>query len=249
MTALLLDARIGSGEVVAGWPVIEMPGHDQLTLEPTRQIVQTYAISCPPPHPAIINLEHWPLPQMMSKYIRVIDWWREVRPDTRLGYYSMLPVREYWAPIVEHLGTEPEYVTWWKQQNAHMGRKRNSLGQFESRGLVDVVDFVCPSLYTFYADKQSGPDNSHDEWWEVYAIANIAEARKYQKQVYPFLWPRYHDSNATVGLKYIGNDLLRRQIEVCIEHADGCVIWDSPSLPNASEILSDTSAVMREFTR
>jgi hypothetical protein len=225
-----------------------MPGHDQLTLEPTREIVHAYASEYTQPYPAIINLEHWLLPQQMDKYIRVIDWWREVRPDVRVGYYSMLPLREYWAPIVEQLETEPDYVTWWKQQNALMGRRRNALGQFDSRGLVDVVDFICPSLYTFYNDKQSGEEYSHDDWWcDAYAPANIAESRKYQKQVYPFLWPRYHDSNSTSALEYIGDDLLRRQIEVCLKHADGCVIWDALGLPNEREILEKTSNVMREF--
>lgn len=248
MTPLLLDARILSGEVVDGWAAIEMPGHDQLTVEPTREIVHEFAKQYKQPFPAIINLEHWPLPQQMGKYIQVIDWWREVRPDVRVGYYSMLPLREYWAPVHESLGKYPEQMIWWRQQNAALARRRNDKGQFDSRGLADVVDFICPSLYTFYNDEQSGPEYSHEKWWEVYAIANIKESRAYTKQVYPFLWPRYHDSNATVGLQYLGDDFLRRQIEVCIEHADGCVIWDDPTLPNAQEILKQTSRVMREFS-
>jgi len=248
MNKLCLDARIGSGESVKNWPAILMPGHDQLTTEPTREIVHNYAKNYTQRYPAIINLEHWPLPQKMQNYIDVIDWWHEARPDVRVGYYSLIPQREYWAPIVESLGQNPEYVTWWKQQNAALARMRDTTGKFAPRGLADVVDFICPSLYTFYTDKQSGPEYSHDAWWEVYAIANIEAARQYQKQVYPFLWPRFHDSNTVAGLQYIGDELFQRQIEICLKYADGCVIWDSPELPNAENVLQKSSKVMADFS-
>jgi hypothetical protein len=248
MSKLLLDTRSLSGEVVPGWAKLDLYGHDQLTTEPTQLIVHRAAISHQGQLPAIIDLEHWPLPQKMWRYIEVIDWWREARSDIRVGYYSMIPQREYWAPVHKSLGIHAEQMVWWQQQNAALARMRNSLGRFESRGLADVVDFICPSLYTFYTDEQSGPDYSHEKLWEAYAIANIAESRKYQKQVYPFLWPRYHDSNITAGLQYIGDSFLRRQIDICLEYADGCAIWDYYLDPNAETILPATSAIMKEFT-
>lgn len=247
MTKLLIDTRSMSGEVAPGWAKLDLCGHDQLTLEPTKEIVERQAVGHQGQLPVIFDLEHWLLPQKMYKYIQVADWFREIRPDLRIGYYSMLPLREYWAPVHDSLGLYPEQMVWWQQQNAALGRQRDLKGRFTSRGLVDVVDFVCPSLYAFYDDKDSGPEYSHKEWWEVYAIANIAESRKYQKQVYPFLWPRYHDSHAKIGLTYIGNEFLRRQIEICIEYADGCVVWDDFTLPDAARILAATSAIMREF--
>jgi hypothetical protein len=184
--------------------------------------------------PAILNIEHWPLPEHIGRYIDVVNWWREIRPDIRVGYYSMLPYRNYWAPVLRALNQRNSFTAW-QNQNETL------------KSLSEVVDFVCPSLYTFYEDKQSGLDYSHNTLWEVYAKENIVESRRYNKPVYPFIWPRFHISNQLVGMQYLGDDFLRRQIQVCIEFADGCIIWDDPAQDKGDGVLAKTTAVMREF--
>ena len=230
---------------VAGWQSITLHGNDCLVDgEPNEEKTKAAALSYSALSPAIINIEHWPLPVSIDKYIAVVDWWHEARPDCRVGYYAMIPRHDYWSPV---LGGK--YEEEWNQANASLGRTRNANGKYNSRGLADVVDFVCPSLYTFYANGDGG-EMHEDYWFDKYAPKNIEAARRYQKQVYPFLWARYHPSNAARAMQYIGDDFLRRQIEFCLEHADGVVVWDwnSPSWPNHTEIIQKTSAVMSTIT-
>jgi hypothetical protein len=232
MAKLLIDTRYSANS--DAWPRMYLYGGWRLGKH-TKTEVQSLANDHPFRLPAILNIEHWPLPEHIGKYIDIVNWWREIRPDVRVGYYSMLPYRNYWAPVLWSLNQRNSMEAW---------KAANQL----LRPLAEVVDFVCPSLYTFYEDGQSGPDYSHDDLWEVYARANIDEARKYNKQVYPFIWPRFHISNQLVGLQYIGDELLRRQIRVCVEHADGCIVWDDPSIDKGDGVLTKTSAIMREFT-
>lgn len=239
---LLIDARaLGARDPIDGWTITPLHGadlFDAVTREPNESMVKQAAKSHPDRQLAILNVEHWPLPAEMDKYIQVVDWWREVRPEVRLGYYAMLPIQAYWQPI---LGGDHELN--WKQENAALARGRNKFGQFAARGLVDVVDFVCPSLYPFY-ELGDGAFDHESLWFSHYAPANIKAAREYQKQVYPFLWPRIHkgDMSHTASA-----DFLRRQIQFCIDHADGCIIWDSDHLPNALGIAEWTNEIMREF--
>ena len=96
--------------------------------------------------------------------------------------------------------------------------------------LANHVDVVFPSLYTFYND-QAG--------WEQYATANIAEARKYNKPVYAFIWPQYHGSNATIGGQHIAGDYWRKQLETVYQYADGVVIWAGWGWQNDWDVVAD----------
>jgi hypothetical protein len=251
MSKLLIDARSGSGELVSGWSPLTLYGHDQLTLEPTREIVHKVAIAHSSKLPIILNIEprvdgSWSLPGDQDKYMQVVDWFTEVRPDLRKGFYSIVPPGDYWAGILDFYGIKSGMQEWGKAQS-FLSRGRNAHGQFVHRGLLDVVDFVCPALYMPYIGY--GPIVDHDEmWFKAYAPATLNAAKNCQKQVYPFICPRVHEGN-TLGhaLQYVGDDLLRQQIKYCIDNTDGCIIWDYYLWPNASEILKQTSIVMKEF--
>lgn len=90
-------------------------------------------------------------------------------------------------------------------------RERNTLFNY----LAQHVDVVFPSLYTFYPDRFG---------WVNYAIENLKEARKYNKPVYAFIRPVYHESTENAGL-LIPGDYWRLQLETIYQHADGIVIW------------------------
>lgn len=241
MSKLLLDTRSGILDVVPGWLKSNgLNGHDCIdpsTREPDKTLTQATAQNHNKDLLAILNIEHWPLPKQIDKFIQLVDWWREVRPAQRIGYYSMLPQASYWAPV---LGGDTERA--WKQQNAELGKRRSSNGQWEPRGLVDVVDFICPHLYQAYPN--AGGWDHEKIWLDTYAPANIAESRKYQKQVYPFLMPRFEQGDLGT---FIGKDFLRRQIETCLDLADGCVMWDWAGFPNSALVIEQTNEVMKEF--
>lgn len=238
VSKLLLDCRQGwpvADYRVAGWRpqrvLTQLHGK-----EPDEAATKMFAEQWPTDELAILDIEHWKLPQEIDKYIKVVDWFRAVRPELRIGYYSMIPQRSYWAPF---LGEQAERA--WNQHNASLGRTRVN-GKFDSRGLADVVDFVCPSLYSFYLN---GSNWDHEKIWiEHYAPKNIAAARAYQKQVYPFVWLRVHPGNTDQILPL---DHFRRQIEFCLEHADGVCIWDWADASTGNAVLEQTSKIMREF--
>ncbi len=175
----------------------------------------------------VIDIEHWPVDirtageaqveQGLAKLAAVIDWMRDERPDLKLGVYSVLPLRDYWTPVSyltakENAATPPAKLTElsrefdrWVEANA-FARKR----------LGANVDFTFPSLYTFY-EEQPG--------WELYAKANLAEARKVGKPVYPFLWMNYHNGTETLNGTLLPPKTWQSQLETCREQADGLVIW------------------------
>ena len=158
--------------------------------------------------PVIIDIEHWHvrnepdsiIQKNITKLMRVADIFREERTELSFGYYSVLPIRDYWTPV----GGDAAKIQEWHAANAGL------------LGLAEHLDAVFPSLYTFYEDRDG---------WETYARANISEARKYGKPVYPFLWFEYHDSNQNLKGTTIPSEYWRLQLDLCKELADGIVIW------------------------
>lgn len=188
------------------WP----EGHDRD--EPMERFVRWHGRRIRPGELVCINIEHWPvrnappdeIDQSIRKYTQVMRWLRDEAPDdARLGYYGVLPTRDYWAPVRRARG-EAEPAERWERANERL------------KELAEHVDVVFPSLYAFYDDP---------EGWEVYAKANLAEAQRYDKPVYPFLWFEYHDSNERLKGQEIDAAFWRRQLDFCRRHADGVVLW------------------------
>jgi hypothetical protein len=122
------------------------------------------------------------------------------RPEFIVGFYGLLPTRAYW-PIV---GEDRAALAAWRECN----RQCSEIGE--------AVDVVFPSLYTFYNDAEK---------WSVFARAMLKEARRYNKPVYPFLWPEFHDSNAALSGHDLPSELWRTELRLCRDLADGVVIW------------------------
>ena len=136
----------------------------------------------------------------------------EENPNLLVGYYSVLPVRNYWDAL-KGPGSS-EYQNW------------QSLNQ-RAMDLASHVDVLFPSLYTFYADydyRDGSPRLSERGRWVQYAVANLSEARRFGKPILPFIWPRYHPSEPW-AYQEIGDEFWRLQLETVKEHADGVVIW------------------------
>jgi hypothetical protein len=161
----------------------------------------------------IWNIEHWPMPGSQDRLIKVIEWVREVRPDLRQSVYAMAPMRSYWAPVELYIQpTNPTYRSryeQWQTANSILSK------------LATAMDFITPSIYTFY--QNAAGVGRHDEFWFEYAKANLDEAKKYGKQVIPFMSPRYW---AVSGHPPIASDLFQRQMEFALEHADGVFMFD-----------------------
>lgn len=166
---------------------------------------------------AFLDIEHWPLKgdaqlvkENVRRYRTVAQWFRDVVPEFPVGYYGVPPIRDYWRAVKSPTSTERRS---WMEENDRLV------------DLAAVVDVFFPSLYTFY-DDQTG--------WRQYAIAQIAEARRYPggKPVYVFLWPQFHDSNRRLKGTYLSPDFWKLELETAHDFADGVVIWGGGDTDN-----------------
>lgn len=160
--------------------------------------------------PVVIDIEHWPLSgdptkvrASLSKYMTVLQWFKDAAPGLAVGYYGAPPLRDYWKSL-----NSPRSKEW-----ASFARENDQL-----RPLAGAVDIIFPSLYTFYTDRGG---------WIRYAYAQIAEARRTSngKPVYVFIWPQYHDSNPSLKGAFLPADFWRLQLQMAKRYADGVVIW------------------------
>ncbi len=153
------------------------------------------------------DLEEWTVygqpPDMdarIAKHVRSAEIARQNAPGLRFGFYGVVPTSPYWSIL---LNKGDELASWHAVSRA-------------SRVIAAKVDYLFPSLYTFYDDPKG---------WEITSRGVLEEARQYGKPVYPFLWPEFHDSNPKLKFQQIPREFWRRQLEVCRQYADGLVLW------------------------
>lgn len=184
--------------------------------------------------PIVIDIEHWPLDgdpnrvrSSLSKYMTVLQWFKEAAPGSAVGYYGAPPLRDYWKSL-----KSPTSKEW-----ASFARENDQL-----RPLAGSVDILFPSLYTFYTDRGG---------WVRYAYAQIAEARRYSngKPVYVFLWPQYHESNPSLKGAYLPADFWRLQLQMARQYADGIVIWGGWDLKSNRPAKWDDNAAWWKVTK
>lgn len=176
--------------------------------EPNLHKVAEVAKALLPGSLVCVDIEHWPLKgsslvvnKSIQKYLSIAREIRRHQPLVRLGFYGIMPIRDYWRAI--KFETSAEHAQW-KEQNMSL------------RPLAEEVDVIFPSLYTFYSDQ---------EGWQRYAEENLKQARIYGKPVLPFIWPRYHDSNRVLKYFDLPAGFWRLQLETLRQHADGIVLW------------------------
>jgi hypothetical protein len=155
-----------------------------------------------------VDIENWPLlgvaenirSQHVDNYLMTAKIIRRAKPHIRFGFYGIAPLFAYW-PIVRQ---DKEQLAEWRVANQAL------------RPLADWVDFVLPSLYTYY-DNPAG--------WRQFASATLEEARQYKKPVYPFLWYEYFDGNLLLRGKQVNLADWGDELKLCRERADGIVLW------------------------
>jgi len=162
-----------------------------------------------------IDIEYWPFLKVgsaerdssISKLLKVARIARSARPGARFGFYNVPPVGTYW-PVL--LPQTPEHQEWLRANRA-------------LDVVATAVDALFPSLYTFYDDPRS---------WMTVAAGIVAEARRYSKPIYPFLWPQFHEGGdpALAGTE-VPAEFWAAQLRFCRQHADGVVLWGGYQQP------------------
>ena len=162
------------------------------------------------PEPVVLDIERWPfkgdgfaVQATVAKFLSILSWGRDEAPGIRFGIYGGVPLQDYWRAIRDPRSSE--YRSW-QQDNDRLD------------AIVDQVDALFPSVYTFYPDRQG---------WVTYAVAQITEAKRKAKgkPVYAFLMPKYHESNSLLGGKFLDQDYWELELNTVYQYADGVVIW------------------------
>ncbi len=125
-------------------------------------------------------------------------------PNQPVGNYMAYPQRDFWRAVKGY--ENPEYQEWVFENTLR-------------RPTAMLMDIIVPSLYTFYAT-QTGKNG-----WESYARANILEAQRYGKEVFPVLRPLYHESARELAGTLIPQDYFSMQLDICLEMTGNVVIW------------------------
>ncbi len=165
----------------------------------------------------------------IEQYLKVIRWTREERPDLKIGIYSILPLSDFWTPNNYHealaiIAAGPQHPRYGWAQLVLPGRQQRmdawkAANDF-LRPIADAVDIIFPSLY-MHAEDPAGFDN--------FARGNIAEAKRYgNKPVFPFIWPRYHESSGQrAGDLMSAETMLSYYHSVKAHEANGMILWDA----------------------
>ncbi len=188
----------------------------------------------------VVNIEHWAsdirgedpqaVQETVAKFVQMVEWAHDERPDVQIGIYGVLPVRDYWTPVHHAKRVDQLQDTLADSDSSqwHRDLKRSQLAETQAnmdawrqanaalQELGDAVDFIAPSLYTFYGNT--------DQWVD-YAIGNIVEAQQYGKPVMPFLMPNYHNMSGFQANEFIDGDFWRLQLDTVADNADSVVIW------------------------
>jgi hypothetical protein len=182
--------------------------HDQLPK--SQKLEKWILVEKPQRQMLIVDLEAWPTEgdrtAVNATVARLAALATRIRAGgftQPIGIYGLPPIIDYWRAVQPR--NSQQFMAWQAANDV-------------VAPLVDSVDALFPSLYTFY-DDQNG--------WETYARANVAEARRLAKgkPVYAFILMVYHDSNPTLRGQLIPQDYWQRQLRVLSQVADGVVIW------------------------
>jgi Hyaluronidase len=187
------------------------PGKHAPSAMPPEQTVRSIAKELSQAsEPVIIDIERWPLkgnPQVVKenvdKLVTILSWIKAEAPNIQVGAYGTVPLNDYWRAIRGPASKEHQA---WQRDNDRLEK------------WAAQMDALYPSLYTFYPDRQG---------WVQYAVAQLTEAKRIAKgkPVYAFLWPQYHESNASLRLQPVEPDYWELQLNTVYQYADGLVIW------------------------
>lgn len=155
----------------------------------------------------------------------LMDVVHSVNPYAKVGVYAV-PLCEYWIPNLYEAALHHLDVDYWRSNldKFSINYQNWLAANAYLAPLAQKADYVFPSLYTFY-DYYDGDASPSLDNWQMYANLNIAEARRYGKPVYPFVWPQFHPGGPHKDYSYIPTDYWAREISYVRYYADGMVLW------------------------
>lgn len=164
----------------------------------------------------MVDIEHWPthgvsdyeVRESVKKYYRVVDRMEKIRPNLKIGFFGMVPVKNYNHTLVE------EALAKWRSNNHKLRPLATKVGAFFLKG------------YTYWQDRDKWAKNLKNNITEARRLAN--DVNDPYKKVYVVLMPQYNwgfDYTSPLKGDRIGADYWRFQLETARKYADGIVIY------------------------
>jgi len=105
------------------------------------------------------------------------------------------------------------------------------------------IDIYFPSFYAYDTDTVG---------WRKMVDSTVSVAKRYglNKPIYAYIWPQYHDGNASpIPLQYIDTARWRFQLEVLYSRINGVVIWTSNTDASGNKISWDPNMPWWQTTK
>lgn len=164
--------------------------------------------------------------ERLSRMVILADMTREC--GVQVGFYNQ-PLRQYWPAIrfgaANASNPTPDAILDAAKSLPWVERNR-LIGSY----LRGTVDFVSPSIYTFY--------DAEGTSWLAYAREHIRQARAFWHgvPVVPFIWPGFHPSEPARS-RAMPIELWRLQVATMRLFADGAVVYGGRRWKTQSECV------------
>ena len=153
----------------------------------------------------------------VRKMCETLRWFKSAAPSLKVGFYGFVPVFDPAA-----YRNNKDSLSWIANDNL-------------LQPLADSVDYLCPSLYAFFADTLD---------YVGYSKCMVREARRLAngKPVYAYVSPQYHPSGDHYG-KEVTHDYMKKILETIRDAgANGVVIWGGSRGMDSVTHLWDSSS-------
>jgi Hyaluronidase len=142
----------------------------------------------------------------IGEFVRAIQVAHQTRPNAKFGFYT-LPFSSLY---------DRDQI--WHDHNASL------------MPIYDASQCLFPSIYRFYPDNQPFFGAAEDKAYVKESVALALEFAK-GKPVYPYMWPRFHNSNQVLGYHLIPEAEFKAHVSYAFkaqyngDRADGVVWW------------------------
>lgn len=158
-----------------------------------------------------------------DQLIEAIKIYRLAHPGLAIAMYGIMPERSYASLLPK---THDDYKKWQARNRELLSNVDNTTGEKERKGLSAYVDRVCPSC--------KGWGGSFSDWHR-YMTQQVAEAKIYNKPIFPFLMPQLDLANEKYP--YYNDGTWGKMLDATLsnDNVDGVIVYQEALTPTWKE--------------
>jgi len=210
------DTRIGNkpSNPLPGLETIQLVNFNTALLQKT--MLQSRLGQFPDSVPVVLGMENNTYDESLEFLAFAKDTLQSLGLQRPISVYGQFP-REYWSAI--RYREQPQNTTYAKSYLKWIDSIQ------EKQELYKQLDFLCPSVYTFYPAANEADQSA--QRWKIFATENIAIAKAFDKPVYPYLMINYHPAGVLLPDWFI-----EFQLRIVESMKVECMIWFSSNQYN-----------------